>query len=164
MLGCGNLFFARANVIKLCTVVIYWHVTVIPPFCVLKQYCSGDYHGMALNYHTTVFTAKNDSITNTTVSNTMIIYDGILTLEKVIQGIPKGEVSLYSWLPVWLVWNQLYDNWQLLFLFPKQTNPNQSNRRSMVQILPPLVFPGRCHGKLPLLFIPLAPGKTKSCI
>jgi hypothetical protein len=51
---------------------------------------------MALNYHTTVFTAKNDSITNTTVSNTMIIYDGILTLEKVIQGIPKGEVSLYS--------------------------------------------------------------------
>jgi hypothetical protein len=25
------------------------------------------------------------------------------------QGILKGEVSLYRWPPVWLVWNQLYD-------------------------------------------------------
>ncbi len=49
------------------------------------------------------------------------------------QGILKGEVSLYRWPPVWLVWNQLYDNWQFLFLFAKQTNPNQSNRRSTVQ-------------------------------
>jgi len=24
------------------------------------------------------------------------------------QGILKGEVSLYCWHPVWLVWNQLY--------------------------------------------------------
>jgi hypothetical protein len=54
------------------------------------------------------------------------------------QGILKGEVSLYRWPPVWLVWNQLYDNWQLLFLFAKQTNPNQSNRRSMVQWYSPL--------------------------
>jgi len=46
------------------------------------------------------------------------------------QGILKGEVSLYHWPPVWLVWIQLYDYWQFLF---KQTNPNQSNRRSMVQ-------------------------------
>ncbi len=30
------------------------------------------------------------------------------------QGILKGEASLYHWPPVWLVWNQLYDNWQLL--------------------------------------------------
>ncbi len=29
------------------------------------------------------------------------------------QGILKGEVSLYSWPPVWLVWNQLNDNWQI---------------------------------------------------
>ncbi len=58
------------------------------------------------------------------------------------QGIRKGEVSLYWWPPVWLVWNQLYDNWQFLFLFAKQTNPNQSNR-SIVQwyFFPPLVFP-----------------------
>jgi len=48
------------------------------------------------------------------------------------QGILKGEVSLYHWPPVWLVWNQLYEYWQFLFLFAKQTNPNQSNRRSMV--------------------------------
>ncbi len=58
------------------------------------------------------------------------------------QGILKGEVSLYHWPPVWLVWNQLYDNWQILFLFAKQANPNQSNRRSMVQwYFPLLVFP-----------------------
>jgi hypothetical protein len=49
------------------------------------------------------------------------------------QGILKGEVSLYHWPPVWLVWNQLYDNWQLLFLFAKQTHPKQSNRRSTWQ-------------------------------
>ncbi len=41
------------------------------------------------------------------------------------QGILKGEISLHCWPPVWLVWNQLYDNWQFLFLFSKQTNPNQ---------------------------------------
>ncbi len=61
---------------------------------------------------------------------------------SISQGILKGEVSLYHWPPLWLVWNQLYDNWQFLFLFAKQTNPNQSNRRSMVQwYFPPLVFP-----------------------
>ncbi len=49
------------------------------------------------------------------------------------QGILKGEVSLYYWPPVWLVWNQLYDDGQFWFLLAKQTNPNQSNRRSMVQ-------------------------------
>jgi hypothetical protein len=31
------------------------------------------------------------------------------------QGILKGEVSLYPWHLVWLVWSQLYDNWQFLF-------------------------------------------------
>jgi hypothetical protein len=57
---------------------------------------------------------------------------------KLDQVILKGEVSLYHWPPVWLVWNQLYDNWQFLFLFAKQTNPNQSNRRLMVQWYFPL--------------------------
>jgi hypothetical protein len=57
-----------------------------------------------------------------------------------VQGIQKGEVSLYHWPPVGLVWNQLYDNWQLLFLFAKQTNPNQSNRRSTVQWYFPLLY------------------------
>jgi hypothetical protein len=32
------------------------------------------------------------------------------------QGILKGEVFLYPWPPVWLVWNQLNDNWQF-FVF-----------------------------------------------
>ncbi len=54
------------------------------------------------------------------------------------QWILKGEVSLYCLPPVWPVWNQLYDNSQFLFLFAKQTNPNLSNRRSMVQWYFPL--------------------------
>ncbi len=53
----------------------------------------------------------------------------LLSCLIVFQGILKGEVLLYCWPPVWLVWNQLYDSWQFLFLFVKQTNPNQSNRR-----------------------------------
>ncbi len=57
------------------------------------------------------------------------------------QGILKGEVSLYHWPPVWLVWNQLYDHWQFLFLFSKQTNPNQSNRGSTVQWYFPFSIP-----------------------
>ncbi len=64
-------------------------------------------------------------------------------LNKVGQGILKGEVSLYCWPPVRLIWNQLYDNWQLLFLFAKQSNskPVKQEVNSTV-ILPPLVFPG----------------------
>jgi len=57
---------------------------------------------------------------------------------KLQQGILKGEVSLYCWPPVWLVWNQLYEYWQFSFLFAKQTNLNQSNRRSTVQWYFPL--------------------------
>ncbi len=52
----------------------------------------------------------------------------------------KGEVSLYHWPPVWLVWNHLYGNWQFWFLFAKQNNPNQSNRRSTVQWYFPLQY------------------------
>ncbi len=54
------------------------------------------------------------------------------------QGILKGGVSLYCCPPVWLVRNQPYDDWNFLFLFVKQTNPNQSNMRSMVQWYFPL--------------------------
>ncbi len=70
---------------------------------------------------------------------TSVIFAGkAWSLQWVNPGNTKGEVSLYSWPPVWLVWNQLYDNWQFLFLFAKQTTPNQSNRRSMVQWYFPL--------------------------
>ncbi len=31
-----------------------------------------------------------------------------LRLTKLVQGILKGEVSLYHWPPVWLFWNQLF--------------------------------------------------------
>jgi hypothetical protein len=72
------------------------------------------------------------------IINKFIIYLQTFVLHLFIYstldpGNTKGEVSLYCWPPVWLVWNWLYDYWQFLFLFAKQTNPNQSNRRSMVQ-------------------------------
>ncbi len=56
------------------------------------------------------------------------------------QGILKEEVSLYHWPPVWLVWNQLYDNWQFLFLFAKQNQYTLVKQE--VNGTPPLVFPG----------------------
>ncbi len=71
------------------------------------------------------------------------------------QGTLKGEISMYCWPPVWLFWNQLYDNWKFLLLFSKQTNPNRSNRRSTVQwYFPPLVFPGETYSG-DVKFIPL---------
>jgi hypothetical protein len=51
------------NVLKLFAALIYCRSIVIPPFCVIKWYYYGNYHGML-------------------VSNTMVIYHGILTLEK----------------------------------------------------------------------------------
>jgi len=36
------------------------------------------------------------------------IRQGWNNLWRTNQGILKGEVSLYCWPPVWLVWNQLY--------------------------------------------------------
>ncbi len=64
-----------------------------------------------------------------------------MTVAALQPGNTKGGVSLYRWPPVWLVWNQLHDNWQFLFLFAKQTNPNQSNRRSTVHWYSPFSIP-----------------------
>jgi hypothetical protein len=47
-----------------------------------------------------------------------VLHSGRSWLE---QGILKGEVSLYSWPPVWQVWNQLYDYWQI-FVFICKTD------------------------------------------
>jgi len=67
------------------------------------------------------------------VANTALSYNQSLN-----QGILKGEVSLYRWPPVCLVWNQLHYNRPFLFLFAKQANLNRSNRRSMLQWYFPL--------------------------
>jgi hypothetical protein len=48
------------------------------------------------------------------------------------QGMLKGEVSLYCWPPVWLVWNELYDNWQFLFLFAKRHLPHNLGKIARV--------------------------------
>ncbi len=73
-----------------------------------------------------------------------------------LQGILNGEVSLYHWPLVWLVWNQLYDYWQFMFLFAKHTNSNQSNRRSIVQWYFPFSIPCSillCPAVKPFLFV-----------
>jgi hypothetical protein len=43
------------------------------------------------------------------------------------QGILKGEVSLYHWPPVWLVWSQLYDN-RKIFVFYLQNRLIQTSQ------------------------------------
>ncbi len=45
------LKYISANVIKLCTAVIYRYSMVIPSLYVIKLYYLGDYHGMAMDYH-----------------------------------------------------------------------------------------------------------------
>jgi len=70
---------------------------------------------------------------------------------SLVLGILKREVSVYHCPPVWLLWNRLYDSWQFLFLFAKQTNPNQSNRRSTVQWYFPLKY------SLVVCFAPMQP-------
>ncbi len=62
----------------------------------------------------------------------------------------KGEGIIVP-LTSCLVWNQLSDNWQFLFLFAKQSNPNQSNRRSTVQWYFPLKY-SLCKGYRTPLF------------
>jgi hypothetical protein len=76
----------------------------------------------------TVFGQKSWSLLTVGVEKQMSLSQGTL----------KGEVSLYCWPPVWLVWNQLYDRVQFLFLYEKKTNPNRSKRRSTVQWYFPL--------------------------
>ena len=71
-----------------------------------------------------------------------LLYEHKTRIEAFGQGILKGEVLLYRWPPVWLVWNQLYDNWQLLFLSTKQTIPKPVRQEVKgTMILAPLVFP-----------------------
>jgi hypothetical protein len=56
------------------------------------------------------------------------------------QGILKGEVSLYRWPPVWLVWNQL-----TIFVFYLQNRLIQTGQTGGQQYsdTSPLVFPGQ---------------------
>ncbi len=58
------VFYCGICLKKLFTALICWCSTVIPSFCVIKGYYYGNYHGML-------------------VLNTMVIYHGILTTEKV---------------------------------------------------------------------------------
>jgi hypothetical protein len=39
------------NIIKLFTMVIYYHSGVMPSFCVIKLYYHGNCLGMTVNYH-----------------------------------------------------------------------------------------------------------------
>ena len=65
----------------------------------------------------------------------------LLKLLSQMQGILKGEVSLYHWPPIWLIWIQLYDKRQFLFLFAKQTIPSVKQEVNSTLILPPFSIP-----------------------
>ncbi len=61
-------------------------------------------------------------------------------------GNTNGGSITARWPNVSLVWNELYDDWQFLFLCAKQTNTNQSKKEpNGTVILPPLVFPGQVY-------------------
>ncbi len=57
---------------------------------------------------------------------------------KLEQGILKGEVSLYHWPPVLLVWISIFCKWKQKL---SVVIPNQSNRRSTVQWYSPFGIP-----------------------
>ncbi len=64
--------------------LIYCHSTVTPSFCVIKQYYDSNYHGMA-------------------VSNTMVIYRGISTLEITGIFITLAGNYQYFYIGPWLI-------------------------------------------------------------
>ncbi len=75
-----------------------------------------------------------------------------------MQGILKGEVSLFHWPPVWLVWISLFCKQKQKLSVVIQLIPNQSNRRSMVQRYPTLVFLVKCS-----FFVTWATGSENFC-
>jgi hypothetical protein len=54
------------------------------------------------------------------------------------QRILKGEILLYCWPPVWLVWISLFWNYKQKLSVIIQLIPNQSNRRWIIQWYFPL--------------------------
>ncbi len=62
-------------------------------------------------------------------------------LRNLLQGILKGEVSLYLWPPVWLVWISLFCKLKQKLSVVVWLIPNQSKRRSTVQWYFPFCIP-----------------------
>jgi len=58
-----------------------------------------------------------------------------------VQGILNGEVSLYSWPPVWLVWNHLYDYWQFLLLMQNRLIQTSQKGGKWYSDTSPLIIP-----------------------
>jgi len=65
--------------------------------------------------------------------------DGHKTASTFIQGILKGEVSLYHWPPVWLVWTSLFCK-KIVSTYTADSKRVKQEVNGTV-ILPPLVFP-----------------------
>ncbi len=73
-------------------------------------------------------------------------------LKRPVVFILKGEVSLYRWPCVWLVWIHLFCKQKQKISVAIQLIPNQSNRRSMVCDTSPFSIPwSRVRAWLPLL-------------
>ncbi len=63
----------------------------------------------------------------------------VILLNK-MQGILKGEVSLYHWPPVWLIWIQLYDKTFFVFICKTDYSVSQTGGQWYIDTSP-LVFP-----------------------
>ncbi len=57
------------------------------------------------------------------------------------QGIIKGEVSLYCWPPVRLVWNQLFDHWQFFIYLKNRLIQTSQTGGQQYSDTSPSVFP-----------------------
>jgi hypothetical protein len=91
--------------------------------------------GKYMRCYITGVIVRNNALNFANVNNPIEMVDNCMLV------ILKGEVSLYCWSPVWLVWNQLYDNWHILFLFAKQTNPLVKHEVNGRVIFPALALP-----------------------
>ncbi len=86
-------------------------------------------------------------LSRSVIDNSRVVSEWGHNLEHHLeQGILKVEVSLYGWPPVWLVWNQLHDNWQF-FVFICKTGKSKQVKQEVngTVILSPLVFPAYSH-------------------
>jgi len=118
---------------QICFKYIFWKALVLILLSLgLIYYCSGQSYKTLFGFN--LCFCKNSKCVCFGVSVCVCVKCICVFVQRIL----KGEVSLYHWPPVWLVWYRLYDNWQFLFLFVKYTNPNQTNRRSTVQLNFPL--------------------------
>jgi hypothetical protein len=85
-------------------------MTILELSIMLLEWCHNlEHHSRGTIFNHNVFTVFN-RVCHHVYSKGHFICD-------LSQGILKGEISLYHWPPVWLVWNKLYDYWHFCFFY-----------------------------------------------